>query len=278
MRVIKTAKGVEEAVTQYRREGKTIGFVPTMGALHDGHLYLTDCAREENDVVVVSIFVNPIQFNDKKDLEKYPRDLESDIKLLQEHDVAVVFAPTVEEMYPEESDRKYEFGELETVMEGKFRPGHFNGVATVVHRLFDIVKPQKSYFGEKDFQQLAIIKQLVKNENIDVDVVGCRIIREADGLAMSSRNQRLSSSERKSSTLLYRLLQETQNQKMNRTVEEVKQYISESIKQSNFELDYFEIVDSITLQPVDEWDSSISIRGCIAAYLGNVRLIDNIAL
>lgn len=278
MRVIETAKGVEDAVTQYRQDGKTIGFVPTMGALHEGHLYLTDCAREENDVVVVSIFVNPIQFNDKKDLEKYPRDLERDIKLLHEHDVAVVFAPTVKEMYPEESDRKYEFGELETVMEGKFRPGHFNGVATVVHRLFDIVKPQKSYFGEKDFQQLAIIKQLVKNENIDVDVVGCRIIREADGLAMSSRNQRLSSSERKSSTLLYRLLQEAQSLKKNKTVEEVKQYISENIKQSDFELDYFEIVDSITLQPVDEWDSSTSIRGCIAAYLGNVRLIDNIAL
>jgi len=272
-----TIKALQVALDNERKAGKTIGFVPTMGALHDGHLNIIRHAHEENDIVVASIFVNPIQFNNKEDLEKYPRDVEGDIIKLETHHTDYVFAPSVDEMYPDEVKKQYDFGAIDKVMEGKFRPGHFNGVAVVVHRLFNIVNPDNAYFGEKDFQQLAVIKRLVEIENLSVTVNGISTVREPDGLAMSSRNQRLSTNERKKAPLLYKTLKKASENQEKETVEEVKRYVIDTLNKNGFSVEYFDIVDSKTLQPVSKWNDSDNLRGCIAAYLGNVRLIDNIA-
>lgn len=272
-----TIKKLQVALDKERKEGKTIGFVPTMGALHDGHLNLISHAHAENDIVVASIFVNPIQFNNKEDLEKYPRDVEGDVKKLETHHTDYVFAPSVDEMYPDEVRKQYDFGAIDKVMEGKFRPGHFNGVAVVVHRLFNIVNPDNAYFGEKDFQQLAIIKKLIEIENLSVNVKGIPTVREPDGLAMSSRNQRLTADERKKAPLLYNTLKKASENQEKETVEEVKRYVTGTLNKNGFSVEYFDIVDSNTLQPVSKWNDSGNLRGCIAAYLGNVRLIDNIA-
>lgn len=272
-----TIKALQEALKKVRKEGKTVGFVPTMGALHEGHIKLVDHASEENDIVVVSIFVNPIQFNNKEDLEKYPRDVQGDINKLEKHHTNYVFAPSVNEMYPEEVTKQYDFGALEEVMEGKFRPGHFKGVAAVVHRLFEIVHPDKAYFGEKDFQQLAIIRKLVEKENLSVKIKGIPTIRESDGLAMSSRNQRLTQEERKKAPLIYQSLLTSSEKKNKETVEDLKRYVIETLNKNGFSVEYFEIVDSQDLQPVSNWNEADSLHGCIAAFLGNVRLIDNIA-
>jgi pantoate--beta-alanine ligase len=260
----------------HRKDGKKLGFVPTMGALHQGHLELVKQAVKENDVVVCSIFVNPIQFNNPDDLKKYPRTFEKDSALLNEEGCDVIFYPSVEEMYPEPVSTVYNFGNLENVMEGKFRPGHFNGVAVVVKKLFDFVLPHCAYFGEKDFQQLAVIKALVKMERMNVEIVPCPIVREDDGLAMSSRNVRLSDEQRKHAPRIYETLVKARNMFPVSSVAEVKQEVVNAIKKEPFmELEYFEISDTETLEPVSENKPGKAVIGCIAVHMGDVRLIDN---
>ena len=248
-----------------------------MGALHDGHLQLMKRAKQENDLLVVSIFVNPIQFNNPEDLEKYPRDLDKDKALLEQVGCDILFAPGVQEMYPEPVTKKYSFGELETVMEGAFRKGHFNGVAVVVKKLFDIILPDKAYFGEKDFQQLAIIQRLVDIENLAVQIIPCPIVREKDGLAMSSRNERLSASERKAAPFIHKTLQEAVKLSEKMNPEEIKDWVIEQFAANKvFQLEYFEIAGDHNLQPVSAWNQASGIMGFIAVHLGQVRLIDNI--
>ncbi len=278
MEVFTKVTNTAKRISELKQQGKTIGFVPTMGALHEGHLSLMRKAKEENDVLAVSIFVNPIQFNNKEDLEKYPRDIYTDIKMLEEVDCDILFAPDEKEMYPGGyPSEKFDFGNLEKVMEGKFRPGHFNGVAIVVKRLFEIIKPDKAYFGKKDFQQLAIIKKMVKTGQIPVEIIPCEIIREDDGLAMSSRNKRLSAKERDLAPLIYKILSESVTKKDDLSPAGLKKWVTDELgKIKEFEIEYFEIADGENLMPVDSWDDSKEIRGFIAVYLGDVRLIDNI--
>jgi len=277
MKVFTTISDSRNAIKLFRENNKSIGFVPTMGALHKGHLELMMKAKNENEILAVSIFVNPIQFNNKEDLAKYPRDMESDRKLLEEVNCDLLFIPSAGEMYPEPVTEKYDFGSLENVMEGAFRPGHFNGVAVVVKRLFDIFEPDKAYFGEKDYQQLAIIRKLVEQENLKVTIVPCSTVRESDGLAMSSRNERLTSEERILAPFIYQSLMEARKKMKNMTPEEVKFWLkNQYADQPKFRLEYFEIADDKDLQPVSFWNGSKGIRAFIAAYLGKVRLIDNI--
>lgn len=260
-------------------EGKTVGFVPTMGALHDGHLELMRRAKNENDLLVVSIFVNPIQFNNPEDLKKYPRDLDADKNLLLSVDCDILFIPEVDEMYPDEVTKEYDFGQLETVMEGASRPGHFNGVGVVVSKLFDICIPHKAYFGEKDFQQLAIIKKLVEIESIPVEIVPCSIVREEDGLAMSSRNMRLTAEERASAPYIYEVLQMAKERRDILCPNMLKQYVLNQFSDRNeFDVEYFELADDVNLQPVESWKNEVGTIGFIAVNLGNVRLIDNIRI
>ena len=266
-------------IQQLKESGKTIGFVPTMGALHEGHLQLMRRAKEENDILVVSIFVNPIQFNNPEDLKKYPRDLDKDSKLLRSVGCDLLFSPTTNEMYPKEVTKKYDFGTLETVMEGASRPGHFNGVGVVVSKLFDICIPNKAYFGEKDFQQLAIIKKLVENESIPVEIVACKIVREVDGLAMSSRNARLSNDDRSSAPYIFEVLNMAKESKELLCPNILKQYVLNQFSdRKEFDVEYFELADDVNLQPVKSWDSKQGTIGFIAVNLGNVRLIDNIRI
>jgi pantoate--beta-alanine ligase len=246
--------------------------------LHPGHIELVKRSIAENEISVVSIFVNPTQFNDKNDLLKYPRTLDADCRRLQEIGTDLVFAPGVEEIYPEPDVRQFHFGILETVMEGQFRPGHFNGVAQVVSRLFDIVKPDKAYFGEKDFQQLAVIRALVKQLNLDIQIVAYPIVREKDGLAMSSRNARLDENQRKNAAGIFQTLSESKRIGKEQTVQALKQWVTDEINAvSGLQVEYFDIVDSFTLQSVSDWSETEYPVGCIAVYVGEVRLIDNIA-
>ena len=275
MLVIKTVEELQEVMFRVHSSGKSVGMVPTMGALHDGHLSLIKRAHRENQVTVCSIFVNPTQFNNKEDLEKYPRTLDDDLKLIEDY-VDIVFAPTAEEVYKKPATEHYDFGDLEKVMEGPMRPGHFNGVAIIVKRLFDWVKPEKAYFGEKDFQQIAIIKSLVKQYHLDIEIVPCPIVREASGLALSSRNKRLSEYEHKQAANIYRILQEST--RLDTTdVAKIRQFVADEIaKVDTFRLEYYEIVDGETLQPIQNLDDTDSVVGCITVYCGEVRLIDNI--
>lgn len=266
-------------VLKQKGNGKTIGFVPTMGALHTGHLDLMKRAKQENDLLIVSIFVNPIQFNNKKDLDKYPRDLNRDIKLLNAIGCDVLFAPSVDEMYPNKITKKYDFGLLGNVMEGVSRPGHFNGVAIVVKRLFDIVSPNKAYFGEKDFQQLAIIKRLVEMESLPVQIIECPIVREDDGLAMSSRNERLTANERAAAPYIYQILKLAKKNSSTVCPRKIKQMVANIFKaREEFDLEYFELADDKELQPITSWDSAPGIMAFIVVNLGKVRLIDNIRI
>ncbi len=259
------------------KETGVIGFVPTMGALHAGHISLVKQAISETQVVVVSIFVNPTQFNDKSDLEKYPRNLEADLKLLEKTGCQIVFAPKTEEIYPEPDTRKFEFGELETVMEGKHRPGHFNGVAQVVSKLFEIVKPDKAYFGLKDFQQLAIIKEMVTQLNLPVEIVPCAIVREESGLAMSSRNELLSAEERINAAVISESLFQAYKLKEQKSVNELQNWIADNINKNPYlNVEYVEIVDDRRLQHVKSWDEKGGKVCCVAVFCGKVRLIDNI--
>ncbi|RLD41231.1 MAG: pantoate--beta-alanine ligase [Bacteroidetes bacterium] len=270
-------KETTDFLEQEINQGRSIGFVPTMGALHEGHLELMRRAKKENDLLVVSIFVNPIQFNKSEDLEKYPRNLEADKKLLETVGCNVLFSPETEEMYPEEVNEKYDFWQLETVMEGAHRPGHFNGVAIVVKKLFEIVKPQRAYFGEKDFQQLAIIQKLVEMKKMPVEIVPCPIVREADGLAMSSRNARLTPEERTIAPRIFEILQYAKSKKDSICTGPMKQMVINMFEANeDFLLEYFEIADDKNLQAVTSWGKGEGIMGFVALQLGNVRLIDNV--
>jgi pantoate--beta-alanine ligase len=264
------------------RQGKTIGFVPTMGALHAGHASLVKRACEENDVCVVSVFVNPTQFNNKEDLLKYPRNIAKDAELLADLGVHFVFAPTPEEMYnPEEMEQTFvfDFAGLDQVMEGKMRPGHFNGVVQVVSRLFDLVQPSRAYFGEKDFQQLAIIHHMVERSYMaerytNLQIIDCPIIREDSGLAMSSRNERLSQEEKETAVAISKTLFASKEWAKSANVKEVQQQVINTINSvEGLEVEYYEIVDKNTLQPTDKWENAV---GCVTVYCGPVRLIDNI--
>lgn len=270
-----------QTINNLKAQKKTIGFVPTMGALHKGHISLVEQAQKTCNATVVSIFVNPVQFNNSTDLQTYPRTLEADLALLEAQGCNVVFVPQVSDMYPNglENLESYNFGELETVMEGAFRPGHFNGVAVVVKRLFDMVQADFAFFGIKDFQQVAIVKELVKQYNLPTQIVVCPIVRESDGLAMSSRNVRLTADERKQAAQISQTLFAAQNMVQTHSVQEVKDFVTQTINSvPALEVEYFEIVDDERLQPVQLWNAAQNIVGCVAVNVGAVRLIDNIVL
>ena len=278
MKLIQKIDELRAELDACRKAGKTVGLVPTMGALHAGHASLVKRAVAENDVVVVSDFVNPTQFNDKNDLVKYPRTLDADCKLLEAEGVAFVFAPSVEEIYPEPDTRQFDNAPLDVVMEGKYRPGHFNGVCQIVSKLFLIVEPNRAYFGEKDFQQMAIIREMVRKYPFEgLEIVGCPIVRESDGLALSSRNARLSAEQRVQALQISKSLFDSKEYAKSHTLAETKAYVEDCIaKAEGLELEYFEIVDGKTLQNVSAWEDSSYIVGCITVYCGEVRLIDNI--
>ncbi|MGN0067354.1 MAG: pantoate--beta-alanine ligase [Bacteroides sp.] len=277
MKTVHTINALQEELNALRQQGKRVGLVPTMGALHAGHASLVKRSVAENDVTVVSDFVNPTQFNDLNDLAKYPRTLDADCRLLEACGVSFVFAPSVEEIYPEPDTRQFSFAPLDTVMEGIYRPGHFNGVCQIVSKLFDIVKPDRAYFGEKDFQQLAIIREMVKQMHFPLQIVGCPIVREADGLALSSRNARLSEEQRAQALKISQTLFASRDYAATHSVDETKQFVEEAIRQApGLELEYFELVDGNTLQSIASWDDTAYAVGCITVYCGEVRLIDNI--
>ena len=277
MKVVNTIQKLQSLLQPLQQQGKKIGLVPTMGALHEGHASLVKKCVLENDVAVVSVFVNPTQFNDKKDLEKYPHTLDADCKLLESIGAAYVFAPEVSEIYPEPDTRHFSYPPLDTVMEGRFRPGHFNGVCQIVSKLLYIVKPDRAYFGEKDYQQLAIIRRMVADLKLGIEIVGCPIVRENDGLALSSRNQRLSAQDRKTAPGISQTLFASKDFASTHTVGDTLKFVEESIGSKNgLRLEYFEIVDGVSLQPVQNWNDSKSIVGCITVFCGEVRLIDNI--
>lgn len=277
MRLYTTISSLQDALKEERLKGLKVGLIPTMGALHAGHLSLVRKAAGMCDIVVVSIFVNPTQFNDKNDLANYPRTLEADMNLLSSVHCDYVFSPAVEEIYPVPETRKFAFGNLDKVMEGAFRPGHFNGVAQVVSRLFEIVLPDMAFFGRKDFQQLSIIKEMVRQMNYPVEIVPCDIVREKDGLAMSSRNRLLLPEHRDCAPLIFKTLKEAKDLALVKSVAEVTEFV---VKQLNanplLRVEYFEIVDDITLMPVGSWSQTGTKVGCIAVYAGKIRLIDNI--
>ena len=277
MKLVHTIHELRAELDIQRKAGKKIGLVPTMGALHEGHASLVRRAVAENDIVVVSDFVNPTQFNDTNDLLKYPRTLEADCELLEKEGVAYVFAPSVEEVYPEPDTRQFSYAPLDTVMEGKYRPGHFNGVCQIVSKLFMMVEPDKAYFGEKDFQQLAIIREMVRQMQFPLQIVGCPIVREADGLALSSRNARLSDEQRQQALNISKTLFVSKEYATSHTVEETQKFVEDGIASSEgLELEYFELVDGTTLQKISSWDETEYAVGCITVYCGEVRLIDNI--
>jgi len=277
MIIIHAIDDLRASLANARKAGKTIGFVPTMGALHDGHLSLVRQCKRENDVCVVSIYVNPTQFNDNNDLRSYPRTLAKDCELLEPAGCDFVFAPSDDEMYPVPDTRIFAFGPVACVMEGAHRPGHFNGVAQIVSKLLDAVEPENAYFGEKDFQQVAVIRALVRQLHIPLNVIACPIVREADGLAMSSRNARLSPEQRHFAPAIARTLKESLIFASQTSVHEVASRVIKTLNDIPcMRVEYYEIVDGHTLQPVKEWDETDYPVGCIAVFCGDVRLIDNI--
>ena len=277
MKIVKGIKELKDYLVDSKRDGKRVGLVPTMGALHKGHLSLVERCVRENDICVVSVFVNPTQFNDKHDLETYPRTLEADCALLESAGCDYVFAPSVEEMYPEPDTRTFDFGTVMQVMEGARRPGHFNGVAQVVSKLFYIVEPDNAYFGEKDFQQIAVIRAMVKQLQIPVQINACPIVREADGLALSSRNTRLTPALRQKAPLIARTLQESKRLAATKSVQEVIDYVVNTLNaEPDLEVEYYEIVDGDSLVSIRDWKDTTYAVGCVTVYCGEVRLIDNI--
>ena len=280
MEIIRTVKRLEEALGNARSEGLSIGLVPTMGALHAGHKSLVDCARAQNDVVVVSVFVNPTQFNNAADLATYPRTEVADEALLDASGVDYMFLPSVEEVYPQPDTRVFNLGPVAEVMEGPMRPGHFNGVCQIVSKLFGMVKPHRAYFGEKDFQQIAVIRRMVELEGFEVEIVDCPIVREADGLALSSRNVRLTPEGRQVAPGIHRVLAESVHLKENgMNPGEVEDEVVRQINSlPGLTTEYFSIVDAITMQPLAAWESAgaAGAVGCVTVYCGDVRLIDNI--
>ncbi len=277
--VCNTIDQLRQHLSSERSMGRSIGFVPTMGALHQGHISLMETALDETSIVVSSIFINPTQFNDPKDLERYPRTPEKDLKLLEDAGCHYVFMPDAKEIYPDNDVlQDINFGNLDKVMEGAYRVGHFKGVATVVDKLFRIVEPHCAYFGEKDFQQLTIIRYLVQKLNHRIKIVGCPTLRETDGLAMSSRNQLLTAEQRNAAPVIYKALKESTYWIKEFPIEEVKKKVIEIIDISPFlKVQYFEIVNSITLENVLLYNESQPTRGCIAVLTDGPRLIDNIA-
>lgn len=279
MEIIKTTAGLSIRLSEAREAGKSIGLVPTMGALHAGHLSLVERARRENDIVVVSVFVNPTQFNNPDDLRTYPRTVDADCRLLSEAGVDYAFVPSVDEIYPEPDTRVFNLGPVAETMEGAMRPGHFNGVAQIVSKLFAMTNPTRAYFGEKDFQQIAVIRRMAEIENFSIDIVACPICREADGLALSSRNVRLTREGRAIAPSIHRILKESLILKENgQSPAEVKKSVNERINAvDGLETEYYEIVDALTMQPVSTWDEAVNgAVGCVTVYCGDVRLIDNI--
>lgn len=277
MQIYKDIEGLKDYLSECRQAGKRIGFVPTMGALHAGHLSLVAEALRQCDVCVVSVFVNPTQFNDPRDLETYPRDFEGDARLLTSAGASAVFHPSVEVIYPQEDTRTFDVGAVAEVMEGERRPGHFRGVMQVVSRLFDIVQPDSAFFGEKDFQQIAVIRAMCDLLNLHVQLVPCPIVRESDGLAMSSRNQRLTPELRAIAPQIYAVLKQSQELTTSLSPRAMEEWVSERINAvPNLRVEYYSIVDGRTLQPISSWSDSAEPRGCITVYCGEVRLIDNI--
>ncbi len=277
MIVIDTKNALVEALSPYKKRHASVGFVPTMGALHQGHISLVKQCCTENELTVVSIFINPTQFNNKNDLSSYPRTIPEDLSKLEVVGCDMVFIPSVVEMYPEEDTRIFDFGGLDKVMEGAFRPGHFNGVAQIVSKLFDIVQPNKAYFGEKDFQQLAIIRYMVQIMHYPIEIVGCPIVRETDGLAMSSRNVRLTPIQRQHAPLIAQTLFESRKKINSMPIEDLKQWVTNQINSDpELRTEYFDIVDRNTLQTAVSYQKD-ALQGCIAVNVGKVRLIDNIA-
>lgn len=279
MRVFNRIVDLQNQLFEDRKQGKEIGLVPTMGALHEGHASLVRRSVKENGITVVSVFVNPTQFNDKNDLKKYPRTLEADCVLLESLNATIVFAPTVEEMYPEEDTRTFSYPPIDTVMEGKYRPGHFNGVCQIVSKLFMVAEPDRAYFGEKDFQQIAVIKAMVSDQKYPIDICPCPIVREPDGLALSSRNTLLSSQERKIALNISATLFKSKEYANNHTLRGTKKWVTDTINSvDGLEVQYYEIVDGNTLQSLKNWDDSDYVVGCITVFCGNlpVRLIDNV--
>lgn len=278
MKVFNSAAELQAYITTERTAGRTVGFVPTMGALHAGHISLVKRALQECDRCVVSVFVNPTQFNDPKDLATYPRTFEADALLLAEAGADAVFHPSVEEVYPERDERIFEVGRVAEVMEGAHRPGHFNGVMQVVNRLFDIVRPDKAFFGDKDFQQIAVVRAMVRLIGSPVQIVDCPIVREADGLALSSRNVRLTPEQRSIAPNIYRILRESLDFAKEHTPKETELWVINQLNAiEQLRVEYYEIVDADSLERVESWQDSLRIQGCITVFCGEVRLIDNIA-
>ena len=279
MKICSTIHEVNNFLSSFKESGKKIGFVPTMGALHQGHLSLVQRSKSDCGCTVVSIFVNPTQFNDKEDYLLYPRNVDVDLELLKSNHCDMVFLPTVEEIYPEPDQRTFNFGHLESIMEGKYRPGHFQGVAKVVSKLFDIVKPDKAYFGIKDFQQLAIIKKLAEIEKYKIEIIGCPILREKNGLAMSSRNERLSLDEFDNASIIYKTLSRIPEMLSEKSLKETKDYFVQTIDtKDGFKVEYIEFVDTESLFLITDEIRTKSVTCCVAVFCGKVRLIDNIQI
>lgn len=279
MIIITKVKDLESYLSHCREKGKTIGLVPTMGALHAGHASLVKRSTAENDVTVVSVFVNPTQFNDPKDLQNYPRTLEADCELLEKLNADVVFSPSVEEIYPEKDNRTFSYPPIDTVMEGARRPGHFNGVCQIVSKLFYYTQPTRAYFGEKDFQQIAVIRAMLEDLKLDIELCPCPIVREENGLALSSRNQLLSIEERKIATNISKTLYKSREYAKTHTVEETTQYVIDTLNSiEGLDVEYYQIVNGYTLHPINSWSDCDYVVGCITVYCGKrpVRLIDNI--
>lgn len=279
METYRTIDEVKSRIKAIKSEGLSIGFVPTMGALHAGHLSLVNKAISENHITVVSIFVNPIQFNNKADLENYPRTPESDLQKLDQVGCDIVFMPDVDEMYPEPVTDRYDFGHLDKVLEGKYRPGHFNGVAVVVRKLFEIITPDRAYFGMKDYQQLKIIQTLTQSLQLPVSIIPCPTVREPDGLALSSRNIRLTPRQRQIAPAIYQVLNDLKEKALSMSVKEAEQWATNQLNRyEEMSVEYISVVNADTLLPVNDWHDAERVIVCAAVYLGDVRLIDNLMI
>jgi pantoate--beta-alanine ligase len=277
MEIIRTVAELEARTADLRQQGRSIGLVPTMGALHAGHMSLVKRAREENDIVVASVFVNPTQFNNPEDLRTYPRTEQADCTLLEQGGVDIAFIPTAEEIYPEPDTRVFDLGPVAEVMEGAMRPGHFNGVAQIVSKLFAMTCPTRAYFGEKDFQQIAVIRRMTELEGFDLEIVPCPIQREQDGLALSSRNVRLTPEQRAIAPAIAKTLVSSLDWAKTHNVEQTKRFVTETVNSfPHMKVEYYEIVDGKTMQPVSDWSQTKEPVGCITVFCGDVRLIDNI--
>lgn len=281
MQILNHISALQAAIAASVKDKPSVGFVPTMGALHAGHTSLITKAASENDIVVASVFVNPTQFNEQADLLKYPRTLDNDAILAEKAGCHFLFVPDVSEIYPDNSSRllSIDFGPLEQYMEGAFRPGHFIGMASVVKRLFDIVQPTRAYFGEKDFQQLAIVRRMVQMLNIPVEIIGCPTVRENDGLAMSSRNMHLNPTERLAAVIISQTLIQAQKNRLSLSAQDVKSLAVQQLHSSPLiKVEYFDLVDAVSLAPINTWDDCPAVRACVAVKLGSTRLIDNMPL